>query len=138
VRDLNLVKYNVRDATIRSLLALCNEFGIKAPTPEQQITIQEISDQLENRVQDEIDAQAKVDAIQVEEETFVTVEDSEIFLELGEDGEPRHITHKGVVFGKLCNEPVHYDHETGQTSFCIKQWNHLNAEHEDSVGRFRL
>ena len=135
--DLNLNRYNVRDATLRSLLALANEFGIKEPKKEQMEKLQEISDELEARVQDEIDAQAKVNDIQIEEETFVVAEDSDIFLEM-EGDEVKHITHKGVVFGRFCNEPVHFDHDTGQSTHCIKQWAHLNAEHEDSEGRFRL
>ena len=57
--DLKLDKFNVRDATLRSLLALANEFGIKDPSKEQMEKLQDISDTLENRVQDEIDKALK-------------------------------------------------------------------------------
>lgn len=136
--DLKLDKFNVRDATLRSLLALANVLGVKEPTKEQQEEMQEISDALEARVQDEIDNAAKTVQTPVEEEHFVEAETSDVFLDADDSGEIARVIHKGVVFGRLCNEPVHFDHETGTGSYCIKQWAHLNAEHEDSEGRFRL
>jgi hypothetical protein len=33
---------------------------------------------------------------------------------------------------------VHFDHELGKGTTCIKQWAHINPEHEDSEGRLRL
>lgn len=136
--DLKLDKYNVRDATLRSLLALANEFDIKEPTKEQMEKLQEISDELEARVQDEIDKGLKNFAPAAQEEDlYPPASEEDVYLN-EEGGEVKQVIHKGVVFGRLCNEPVHFDHELGQGTTCIKQWGHLNAEHEDSEGRFRL
>lgn len=136
--DLKLDKYNVRDATLRSLLALANEFDIKEPTKEQMEKLQEISDELEARVQDEIDKGLKNFAPAAQEEDlYPPASEEDVYLN-EEGGEVKQVIHKGVVFGRLCNEPVYFDHELGQGTTCIKQWGHLNAEHEDSEGRFRL
>jgi hypothetical protein len=136
--DLKLDKFNVRDATLRSLLALANEFGIKDPTKEQMEKLQDISDALENRVQDEIDKHLKnfAPAAQ-EEEMYPAASDEDVFLNMEHD-EVVQVIHKGVVFGRFCNEPVHFDHELGKGTTCIKQWAHINPEHEDSEGRLRL
>ena len=136
--DLNLDKYNVRDATLRSLLALANEFGVKEPSKEQMDKLQDISDELEARVQDEIEKSVKNAAPAAqEEEMYPAASEEDVFLN-EENGEVKQVIHKGVVFGRLCNEPVHFDHEIGQGTYCIKQWGHINVEHEDSEGRFRL
>ena len=136
--DLKLDKFNVRDATLRSLLALANELGIKNPTKEQQEKLQDISDALENRVQDEIDKAVKNFApTPQEEEMYPAAEEFDTFLNV-EEGEVKSVIHKGVVFGRFCNEPVMFDHDTGRSTTCIKQWAHINPTHEDSEGNERL
>lgn len=135
--DLKLENYNVRDATLRSLLAAANEFGIKTPTDGQMDVLSEIGDALEARVQDAMDQEVKnATSIEVEDE-FVPAEEVDTHLHM-ENEEVDTITHKGVVFGKFCNESVFYDPENGVSTSCIKKWNHMNPEHEDIEGNLRL
>lgn len=141
--DLNLKDYNVRDAMLRSLLSLANEFGIKHPEKEQQEKLADIADQLENRVQDELDAIEKRfrdgGTTVVEEESFMVMEVEGVEAHFDYEGEDiKHIVVNGAIYGKFCNEPVHHDNDTGVSTYCMKQWAHLNPEHEDSEGRLRL
>lgn len=74
---------------------------------------------------------------QPEEEMYPAADDSETFLNLTGDGDVYQVVHKGVVFGKLCNERVKSDPETQTTTTCIKQFGHNHPDHEDVNGDVR-
>lgn len=137
---LKLDQYNVRDATLRSLLMVTQIFMVESPSKEQQEQLGEVADALEARVQDEIDKSQKAYATTVEDDPF---ED----LDVG----GKHIGHvvkygdtiasvvvDGLIFGKLCNEAVSYDDAGHILTYCIKRWGHLNVIHEDEEGNERL
>lgn len=137
--ELHLEKYNVRDATLRSLLALANEFGVRYPDRSQQEKLQEISDALEARVQDEIDDAIKSNAPDVEDDPDIPVDWADIVLM--EDGQV--INFKGVLYQKACNVQVAdlgWDVEPNKghrITYCIKQFNHKGLDHEDLEGNVR-
>ena len=125
--DLKLESYNVRDATMRSLLALAHEFGVRYPTKEQQEKLAEISDALEARVQDELDSVMRRHPLEQETSDEKYVEWSEVVQM--ENGALLNVN--GTVYQKACNEPVFVDDEV---TYCIKQWDHKSPKHEDKNG----
>lgn len=100
----------------------------------------QLCEKLEARIEDAIENarfEKKITDVE-EEEIYRDAEPSETHLVLA-DGDVYQVVHKGVVFGKLCNEIVNSEvlGETEETTRCIKQWGHKMPEHEDMDGRFR-
>lgn len=140
--DLNLKDYNVRDATLRSLLGVAHALGATKPEPSQQEEFAEIADQLEARIQDELEKISGPEKETVEKEPFQEVpknseNDPDVFL-VWVNEEVSQVVVNGAIFGKFCNalvwsDPDNPDHNT----LCIKQWGHANMMHEDAEGHDR-
>ena len=97
----------------------------------------QLSEKLEARVEDALDAAKAVREEPVSEDApnEVAVEESDIFLM--EDGEV--LNYKGVLFQKACNERVYSSDGPDEqyNSYCVKRWGHVGYQHEDMEGRTR-
>jgi hypothetical protein len=96
-----------------------------------------LAEKLEARIEDELE-KVKVPQPEPEPEPdeFQDAIAEDIHLVLTDDHLDVHqVIHKGVVFGKLCNETVK-NSEEGDRTTCIKQFGH-ETEHEDEWGNIR-
>jgi len=140
VINLQLEKFDVPDAIKRTVLATANQirnnFGFNLDEKFMKELL-EYAEQLEVRVQDEIDKTRPLEEVeQIDDFETVDFVHDEITLSKNGDGDIYAAVINGVIFGTLCNEPVVStpDHQT----FCCKQWSHSNPEHEDKEGNVRL
>lgn len=124
--------YNIKNAELE-----VDEY--KANNERLQLLIEK----LEGFVEDKIDlAAVPVTEAVIEDapdDNFEDAAPSDTFLDVV-NGEVTRVIHKGVVFGKLCNERVWFDPEVERSSTCIKEWGHdINGsiDHEDMGGNRR-
>lgn len=104
---------------------------------EQTERLLQLSEKLEVRVEDAIDAAKSVRDEPVEEDEpnkFEDAEPSDTQLVI-ENGEVYRVVHKGVIFAKLCNVRVSVFDDYQTT--CIKEWGHEGYSHEDRFGGVR-
>lgn len=104
-----------------------------------------LTEKLEARIQDELDKGAAMvpAAADVEEPVkYESTSEDEVFKVVVED-EIKMVTVNGLVFGKLCNEPVKAYTRVDEVllpeeyvSRCIKEWGH-QAEHVDYEGGYK-
>lgn len=103
--------------------------------------LQLLCEKLEARIQDEIDSLTAV-------RTEPTPEDapndplevdvaSQIFASGTDADSSEFLNWEGRLFKKMCNERVHTDPDSGESTYCIKQWAHQGIEHEDMEGNIR-
>lgn len=117
-----------------------NDAGPETETDNEMLA--QLCEKLEARFEDELDtgiSNAQPD-ITDEPEIFVDVDPAETTLLKDGTGDVYRVVHRGVVYGKLCNERVKFNEETGQSSTCIKEWGHETygrIEHEDMEGHHR-
>lgn len=136
--ELQLEQFNVPDAIKRTCVAIVNHIKI---TTDFELTegvmkeILEYAEQLEARVQDEIEKTRPLEEVEQIEDSFETPDSDDVTVFKNGDGDIYRAVINGVVFGTLCNEPV-FDNG-GDTTFCIKQWGHSHPEHEDQMGFVR-
>lgn len=114
--------------------------GVRADLEVDNDRLQELCEKLEARVEDAIEAASAVRTEPVEEDEPVRYEDStdeDVITKVFRDNELHQVVVDGVVFMKACNERVENDLATSIRTFCIKQWGHINPDHEDEFGNVR-
>lgn len=115
----------------------------KVTIPVDNDRLQELADKLEARVQDEIDSAMAVRTEPAPEDdpngpSYVPVDEDDEVTKVMFEGEVEFVVINGIVFKKMCNEPVAevLDADGGRT-YCIKQWGHKSPDHEDQEGNVR-
>lgn len=107
--------------------------GEVAMTHDERIL--QLSEKLEARVEDAIDAAKAVREEPVSEDApnEVAIVETDIFL-MNDD---LTINYKGILFHRTCNQPVVPETEGTFPTYCIKVANHQHPEHEDIEGNRR-
>lgn len=113
--------------------------------PIDNESLQLLIEKLEAYVEDKMELAAIPVAVPVIEdapdEEFEEADEADTFLQKNDEGDILRVVHRGVVFGRLCNERVlSPDNETpeGSGSACCKEWGHdPYAMHEDKWGNRR-
>jgi len=95
----------------------------------------QLSEKLEARVEDALDAAKAVREEPVSEDApnEVAIDESDIYL-MNDD---LTINYKGLLFHRTCNQPVAPETEGTFPTYCIKVANHQHPEHEDIEGNRR-
>jgi hypothetical protein len=138
ILELQLEQFNVPDACKRTVVAVLNHVKplLRGDLSEDLMKeVLEYAEQLEARVQDEVDKTRPLEQVEQIEDAFETPDSDDVITFKNADGDIYRAVINGVVFGTLCNEFVWS--ELDRDTFCIKQWGHSHPEHEDSEGRTR-
>ena len=138
--DLQLGAFTVPDAIKRTVMGVANHIKKEHDFRLDEKIMNElfdIAEQLEARVQDELE---KVQPIELSEQEDSQIPIEETTISMTGDGEI--INHTGTLYAKLCNEPVAdmanvADPEIRAQTFCIKKYGHRTV-HEDELGQERL
>jgi hypothetical protein len=110
--------------------------GERVTTHEERVQL--LSEKLEARVEDSINAAKAVREEPAEEDEpnrFEPVDGRHIHLVI-EDEVIKQVVVDGVLFNLTCNQRV----KSGgiqEATYCMKQWGHKAPEHEDMEGNYR-
>lgn len=121
--------------------AWCDEQENAGWEPDDE-RLQLLIEKLEAYIEDLIDKAAIPVEVPVVEgapdEEFEPADETDTFLQKNDQGDVLRVVHKGVVFGRLCNERVYTD-PSGvlDPTTCVKEWGHANPIHEDEFGNER-
>lgn len=103
--------------------------------------LQLLCEKLEGRIQDDLDAlssERTVFSSELVSQDPIEVDISAQIFADGTDADgSKFLNWQGRLFKKMCNERVYTDPDSGEGTFCIKQWDHQSLQHEDWEGNVR-